>query len=177
MKFELCCSKLLRHVWMDAHLQGCKCQSKDTILKVQAIKQKKEGVIHPLFLLSTAKMGLVDFILSFYMYALYAGDSAMAGRRTSLVLVSTVSNNPVGNRQSTFMDMSAAKKKEPPLASSFYPFFFWEKKKKRELELSKAALKMDGTVPGTYTPCVLCDSSWNRLSRDPSTFLPILQHF
>ena len=118
------------------------------------------------------------------MYALYAGDSTMAGRRTSLVLVSTVSNNPVGNRQSTFMDMSAAKKKDSLASSSFHLrmatstfFLVPRKKEKKELELSKAALKMDGTVPGTYTPCVLYNSSWNRLSRDPSTFLPILQHF
>ena len=105
---------------MDAHLEGCKCQSKDAILKVQAIKQKRRGYSSSLPSFSLTENGIIDFILSFYMYALYAGDSAMAGRRTSLVLVSTVSNNPVGNRQSTFMDMSAAKKKEPPLASSFY---------------------------------------------------------
>lgn len=163
---------------MDAHLEGCKCQSKYAILKVQAIKQKRRGYSSSLPSFSLTENGIIDFILSFYMYALYAGDSAMAGRRTSLVLVSTVSNNPVGNRQSTFMDMSAAKKK----LSCFFFFsilFFLvqEKKKKRELELSKAALKMDGSVPGTYTPCVLYNPSWNRLSRGPSTFLPILQHF
>lgn len=69
-------------------------------------------------------------LLYLYMYALYAGDSAMAGRRTSLVLVSTVSNNPVGNRQSTFMDMSAAKKKDS-CSSSFSPFFFGSRKKEK----------------------------------------------
>lgn len=121
---------------MDAHLEGCKCQSKYAILKVQAIKQKRRGYSSSLPSFSLTENGIIDFILSFYMYALYAGDSAMAGRRTSLVLVSTVSNNPVGNRQSTFMDMSAAKKKDSLASSSFLSFFFWSRKKRKKESLS-----------------------------------------
>lgn len=78
----------------------------------------------------------IMILLYLYMYALYASDSAKSGRRTSLVLVSTVSNNPVGNRQSTFMDMSAAKKKDLLFLSSS-SLLFLGKKKKREWAKSR----------------------------------------
>lgn len=160
------------------------CLNRCTLRRVQMSKQrcnlegagnqtKKKGYSSslPSFSLRNGIM----ILLYLYMYALYASDSAKSGRRTSLVLVSTVSNNPVGNRQSTFMDMSAAKKKDLLFLSSS-SLLFLGKKKKRELEPNPGGIE-DGWYCARYVhPMCAIQSSWNRLSRDPSTFLPILQH-